>query len=675
MVIGGTLLSLGFFCFPLLDPLRDHIPFFLGVLAYQFVIFFALVFLLKRNPIKKERSVGFGVFVILFFALLFRFVLLNTSPTLSDDIYRYVWDGRVQQAGINPYVYPPAAPELSFLRDPLHSFINHPLIRTVYPPLAQGVFHVGVMIQSGIQLQRFLFLLFDIGTIFLLLWILRLLGRSVYWSLLYAWNPLVVVEFAGSGHFDSLMIFLMMFAFLLFQRQKQTWGTVHLSLAVLSKWVPIIMVPWVAIQKNWRRGLLFTAIILAGILPFLGGTTTLLPEGTQALSGMKTYTKDWVFNPSLYGLAGYVVPNPTAIKIFFGSILIVGALLWARNNKNNPTRYAFGCFYALLLASPVVHPWYVIWLVPFLCIYPLWSGLVWSAVVNLSYVVLIPYVTEGVWRLSPWVMWVEYTFVYGFLLFEMRQFWLEKLSRTPAATDSLQEGSPKQNQPQNVAIIIPAYNEERAIAKVIDEIPKTLVQTVILVDNGSKDQTGAQAKKAGARIVTEQKRGYGRAVLRGIEALPSTCDTVVILDGDHSDYPEDLPKLLDPLLKGEADMVIGSRTEAALPGSLTPQQRFGNWLTCLLMHQMYGVRFTDMGPFRAIRRRSLDQLQMKDKNFGWNVEMQIKALQKGIRVKEVPVRYRPRIGTSKISGTVKGTLMAGTIILWSLYRYGLKERN
>lgn len=222
----------------------------------------------------------------------------------------------------------------------------------------------------------------------------------------------------------------------------------------------------------------------------------------------------------------------------------------------------------------------------------------------------------------------------------------------------------------SVSIIIPALNEEQAIRRVLEEIPKQEVAEIIVVDNGSTDGTAGAARAMGAKVVAEPRRGYGRAVLRGLQELNGRSDTVVILDGDHSDFPEELPKLLEPIKQGEADLVIGSRTEAALPGSLLPQQRFGNWLTCSLIGILYGQRFSDMGPFRAIRREALEDMRMEDPSFGWNVEMQVKALKRGFRVAEVPVRYRPRIGKSKISGTLKGSVRAGTVILWSLWKYG-----
>ena len=217
-----------------------------------------------------------------------------------------------------------------------------------------------------------------------------------------------------------------------------------------------------------------------------------------------------------------------------------------------------------------------------------------------------------------------------------------------------------------VAVIIPARNEADALGQVLAEIPKDLVSEVVVVDNGSTDATAAVASAWGAKVVAEPIPGYGRACWTGIQALEPTSDVVAFLDGDHSDYPEELAWLLSPIQEGRADLVIGSRSAQAAAGSMTPQQRFGTWLACRLIRQLYGVRFTDLGPFRVIRREVLEQLQMEDRAFGWTVEMQAKAARDGVRVVEVPVRYRRRIGRSKISGTVKGTVRAGKDIVWTI---------
>lgn len=221
-----------------------------------------------------------------------------------------------------------------------------------------------------------------------------------------------------------------------------------------------------------------------------------------------------------------------------------------------------------------------------------------------------------------------------------------------------------------VAVVIPARNEEAALGLVLDEIPRRGVDVVIVVNNGSTDRTADVARAHGAIVVEEAVPGYGAACLAGIARTDATIDVVVILDADHSDYPEDLPALLAPIAAGEADFVIGSRVlGGAEPGSLPWNQRFGNRLACALIRALYGASCTDMGPFRAIRRTALLGLHMRDRTFGWNVEMQAKALIAGLAIREVPVRYRRRIGTSKISGTVSGTIRAGSRIIGTILMY------
>ncbi len=222
----------------------------------------------------------------------------------------------------------------------------------------------------------------------------------------------------------------------------------------------------------------------------------------------------------------------------------------------------------------------------------------------------------------------------------------------------------------HVAVIIPALNEEQAIGRVISEIPDGAVCDIIVVDNGSTDATVAVAEAAGARVVHEEHRGYGSACLKGISELREP-DIVVFLDGDHSDCPEELGSLVAPISSDEMDFVIGSRALGEREkGSLTPQQVWGNWFACLLMRVVHGHRFTDLGPFRAIRYGRLLELGMVDRDFGWTIEMQIKAVKRGLRIAEVPVSYRKRVGRSKISGTLRGTILAGYKIILTIFRYG-----
>jgi len=229
--------------------------------------------------------------------------------------------------------------------------------------------------------------------------------------------------------------------------------------------------------------------------------------------------------------------------------------------------------------------------------------------------------------------------------------------------------------PARIGVLIPAHNEGRSIGLVLSEIPAGLVQEVVVVDNASTDDTAAAARAAGATVVAEPRPGYGRACLAGLayyaaQPATQTPEIIVFLDGDHSDFPEEMPALLAPILSGVAELVIGSRALGQRErGALLPQQRFGNWLAARLLRLRYGGTTTDLGPFRAIRADALTRLGMTDTNYGWTVEMQVKAARLGLRVVEVPVRYRRRIGVSKVSGTVRGTLGASYKILWTIFKY------
>lgn len=214
-----------------------------------------------------------------------------------------------------------------------------------------------------------------------------------------------------------------------------------------------------------------------------------------------------------------------------------------------------------------------------------------------------------------------------------------------------------------IGVVIPARNEAAALPGVLAAI-LPLVTEVIVVDTASTDGTPEVARRLGARVVAEPRRGYGRACLAGIAALSPDVDTVLFMDADAADRPEDLARLLAPIAAGEAELVIGARRLDVERGALTPQQRFGNALACLLIRLIWGVRYTDLGPFRAVRRDVLARLGMRDETWGWTVEMQVRAARRGLRVQEVPVGYRRRIGTSKISGTLSGTIRAGWKILW-----------
>jgi glycosyltransferase involved in cell wall biosynthesis len=228
----------------------------------------------------------------------------------------------------------------------------------------------------------------------------------------------------------------------------------------------------------------------------------------------------------------------------------------------------------------------------------------------------------------------------------------------------------------SIIVIIPAYNEENAIAKVVNEIPD-YVSEIIVISNNSTDKTIEIAEKAGATVLSEIRKGYGYACLKGMEYIASRDkkpEIIVFLDGDYSDYPEELTQLVEPIITQNVDLVIGARVKKFREiGSMTPQQVFGNWLATFLMKLFFKAKFSDLGPFRAIKYNQLLKLEMEDKTYGWTVEMQLKVLKQKMTYVEIPVRYKNRIGVSKVSGTVKGTIMAGIKIIGWILKYSFKK--
>tara|TARA_B100000508_G_C11465858_1_gene282478 strand:+ start:23352 stop:24065 length:714 start_codon:yes stop_codon:yes gene_type:complete len=225
--------------------------------------------------------------------------------------------------------------------------------------------------------------------------------------------------------------------------------------------------------------------------------------------------------------------------------------------------------------------------------------------------------------------------------------------------------------PEHIFVVIPAFNEERSIHKVIKEIPFIEKKNIVVVSNNSTDNTEQVAKDAGATVLSEPRQGYGWACLKGIDHAKQKGATIIVfMDGDYSDYPEQMKDVLKPILEQDMDMVIGSRALGKRQkGSMTFPQVFGNWLSTNLLKIFYRAHFTDLGPFRAIKTSALEKLHMSDKTYGWTIEMQIKAAKNRLKFCEVPVDYKPRIGTSKVSGTVKGAVLAGIKIIFAVFKY------
>lgn len=226
-----------------------------------------------------------------------------------------------------------------------------------------------------------------------------------------------------------------------------------------------------------------------------------------------------------------------------------------------------------------------------------------------------------------------------------------------------------------VSVVIPALNEEEVIARTVEAIPRDIVSEIIVVDNGSTDRTAEQARRAGARVVSEPARGYGRACMRGVASVSPDCDIIVQMDGDLSDDPAEIALLIAPITGEGYDFVLGSRLLGKREeDSMTAAQLFGSWLASSMLRLIYGARYTDMGPFRAIKRSRLDSLDMREQTYGWSIEMQAKAAARGLRFKEVPVSWRNRAaGESKVAGTITGSVRAGFRIIWTIIRVAYTE--
>lgn len=645
-------------------PWRDHVFAFLGFFGAAFAVYL----LGWRSLVGLSRPPSGWLVVILVAGLAFRVTVFFSPPSLSDDVYRYLWDGRVQSARINPYDQAPDDPALAWMRDENHASINHRSVPTIYPPLAQVAFRLAAVVSPTVMAQRLVFLGFDVAVVILLTRYLRRKGLPAERVLLYAWNPLVVVEFSSSGHLDSMALFFLMAGLFTAEAGQPLRAGALFGLSFLGKLAAMPLVPWMIVMAPLRRSLAsFAAVVAAGYAGYLLWPSIEIQRNLFA--GATTYARSWYFNAGLYAMLAETAPlSGAALKAFLLGLMVTLSFWMAARFRRDQLLAYTGILWALLVfVSPVVHPWYVVWLVPFLCFYPLWSGLALTGLTALSYVVLDVYSRTGVWDLPDWVPWIEYGVPLALLAVEASM----KPTRASTAAAAVGDAAAP-DRPSRTALIIPALNEEKALPLVLREVPRDIAHWVIVVDNGSSDRTAEVARAGGALVVKEERRGYGRAVLKGLASLPPACDVVVVMDGDHSDHPEDSGRLVAPILRGDADFVIGSRVlGGAEPGSLAPQQRFGNWLSCLLIRLLFGRTFTDLGPFRAIRREALERLGMEEETFGWNVEMQIKAICAGLRIEEVPVSYRPRIGVSKISGTLGGSFMAGVKILETILKHGI----
>ena len=405
-----------------------------------FALFLISLLLLKtaektENPAGLHGRKGYELFLhqnyylicILFFAVCFRGILWFSPPTLSDDIYRYVWEGRMVASGINPFAVPPSDPSLAPLRDQaIYPNIARSTLTAIYPPLSQFIFALSAWLSPTVCAAKLMFIVFDILAIYILLLTLRELSMPVTRIAIYAMNPLIIMEFAGSGHSDSAGIFFLLFALYLCLKKRTYSPVVCLALSVLNKFLPLVFLPFMLGRKKAANILLFAAAIVLFYVPFMSA-------GRKLFQSLTIYVEHWFFNASLYDLFLWVFNDKSAAQRLSAVVLLLimaGLYVWYL--RKDPEERGKALYYvaciglgSFLLLTPVVHPWYVCWIVPLLVIVPNRAWIFFSGAVFLSYLVLRGYVTTGVWVEDPLVKLAQYLPFYGLLLYDAGR-WLAR---------------------------------------------------------------------------------------------------------------------------------------------------------------------------------------------------------------------------------------------------------
>jgi hypothetical protein len=401
----GTLLGLA-----LLGDWRHRLPAFFILFALLFA-----AFLLSLRLLKNEKRVWFWFL----WAVIFRLSLFPTLPSLSTDVYRYAWDGHVQRSGFSPYEHAPDSQALEAIRTPTYRYVEHRHVPAVYPIFTQWCFYIGSGISAGLQRvgmdvvrsdvwgQKIVFLFFDLAIIGILLRLLAARGRPSSEALYYAWNPLVILEFAGSSHNDSLGIFLLVAGLACWEARKSLHGAAALAGSFLAKYLSALLFPYLLWKRRWREAILFAGLAGTGF-----ALSSLLLD--PASDGARYLTR-WHFNGSFYSFAELLLGNNSSAAKWLASGLIGTAALWIGRQEKEFVRAAFLIIAATLFLAPTVHPWYFVWLVPFLCLFRTPALIAWNGTIVLSYCVWPEYWRTSVWQLPAWVLWAEYLPVYGLL--------------------------------------------------------------------------------------------------------------------------------------------------------------------------------------------------------------------------------------------------------------------
>ncbi len=590
-----------------------------------------------------------GLALVLVLAVGFRAAAFEpgTSAPLSTDLHRYAWDARVAAHGINPYRYTPGSSVLVPLRDStVWGGVNERTFHTIYPPGAEGAFQLarGVF-GHGLRATTWLFLLAEGAAVALLIGVLHRRGDPLERVALYAWHPLAVSEIAANGHVDALAVLALAALLATWQRRRFALAGAALAGAILAKLAPILLLPALLHRRRGRFALTCVALTAVAYLPFLSVGVPKVFGSALALARRRNFG-------SLEPLLASVTGRPVAIALLLAALTLLVAFVALREHEtvDELARTLLLLLGATLLVATLLEPWYALWLLPALVIVPAPGWLYLTGVLPLLYL-------NGLHdRLPGWVPAVLYLPLAGWAIWRV------------AAQRRLPRASlPSLPEPPRIVAIVPALNEADALPGVLEELSRQGLDEVIVVDGGSTDATAAVAKRAGARVVLEGGRGYGRACAAGAAACDA--DVLIFLDGDGSDDPACIPKVLAPVLTSSAALSLGARLDLE-PGAMLPHQRAGNRLVAALVRLVFGLRLRDIPPLRAIRRDALDRLALREMTYGWPTEMIVKCARAGLEVAEVPVRSRKRRGgESKIAGRAWPSARAGALMLAVVIRH------
>ena len=590
-----------------------------------------------------------GIVLVLGLALALRVASFDPSapPPLTTDTYRYAWDARVQTAGINPYRYAPTSPALRDLRDDqIWPGINRRDWKTVYPPGAQASFLTArAVFGKGLRATTWLFVLAEAAAIGLLVLVLLRAQAPLERVALAAWHPLAVSEIAGNGHVDALALLAGAGLLAAWSTRARELAGLAVGFGALVKLGPVLLLPALA-RWGGRR---FVLVALACI----GAAFAAYSSVGRGLAGdLGRYLEEDLGSLAWF-LLSQEIGREAARTVLF--VVLLGVLafvsLRAHDRVEQVARTCLVVLGGVLLTTAFLQPWYALWLLPFLVVTaaPAWLWL--SGTLPLLYV----FGLAG----GPLPWWVRAAIYGPFLALSFRHF--VRPPRASAAVTMKPLHAPK------VAVVIPVLNEVEALPGLLGEFPPGVVAETIVVDGGSTDGTRAAAEAAGARIVLEPRRGYGRACLTGVES--TAADVLVFLDGDGSDDPADLPRVLAPVLEGRAALSLGRRQKPE-SGAQHFHQRLGNRLVSALVRWWYGAPVRDIAPFRAVRRDVLDELALTEMTYGWPTEMVVKAARAGLTLVETPVASRPRRGgESKVSGRLVPSVRAGACMLGVVAKY------